>query len=107
MTNTMIILLHSADLMEQGILQGTGEYITVEDKEGNEIEIEVPEPIHTFARWKAMGYKVKKGEHAVAKFPIWKQVKAKKKAEDEEEKKDRMIMKMSHFFKASQVEKVG
>ena len=107
MTNTMIILLHSADLMEQGILHGTWEYITVEDKEGNEIEMEVPEPIHTFARWKAMGYKVKKGEHAIAKFPIWKMSKGKKKADDDEEQKGRMFLKMSHFFKTSQVEKVG
>lgn len=107
MTNQQIILTNSIVLMKQGILQGTGQFIKMEDAEGNEKQFEIPEPIHTFARWKAMGYKVKKGEHAIAKFPIWKQVKAKKKAEDEEEKKDRMIMKMSHFFKASQVEKVG
>ena len=111
MTNAMIILLESVDLMEQGILQGTGEFITVEDAEGNEKQLEIPEPIHTFAMWKSMGYKVKKGEHAIAKFPIWKMGKAKKKADGEEEQKgkqkQRMFLKTSHFFKASQVEKVG
>lgn len=107
MTNAMIILLESVDLMEQGILQGTGEFITVEDAEGNEKQLEIPEPIHTFAMWKSMGYKVKKGEHAIAKFPIWKMSKGKKKTDDDEEQKGRMFLKTSHFFKASQVEKVG
>lgn len=107
MTNQQIIMMESVTLMEHGILQGTGEFITIEDAEGNEKQLEIPEPIHTFAMWKSMGYKVKKGEHAIAKFPIWKMSKAKKKADDDEEQKGRMFLKTSHFFKASQVEKVG
>ena len=106
MTNQQIILTNSIALMKQGILQGTGQFIKMEDAEGNEKQFEIPEPIHTFAMWKAMGYKVKKGEHAIAKFPIWKMAKTKKKADDEEEKQ-KMFLKTSHFFKASQVEKVG
>lgn len=107
MTNQQIIMMQSVTLMEQGVLQGTGQFIKVEDAEGNEKQLEIPEPIHTFAMWKSMGYRVKKGEHAIAKFPIWKMGKSKKKADDEEEQKGRMFLKTSHFFKASQVEKVG
>ena len=107
MTNQQIIFTNSIALMKQGILQGTGQFIKMEDAEGNEKQFEIPEPIHTFAMWKSMGYKVKKGEHAIAKFPVWKMSKGKKNADDDEEQKGMMFLKMSHFFKASQVEKVG
>ncbi len=61
------------------------------------------EELHTFQRWKALGYSVKKGEHAVAKFPIWK-MGTKKDDDGEEETTGRMFMKTSAFFKTSQVE---
>ncbi len=32
----------------------------------------ITEEIHTFRRWKSMGYSVKKGEKSTIKFPIWK-----------------------------------
>ena len=74
-----------------------------------EKEVELPEDIHTFAGWKALGYSVKKGEKAVSKFPIWKYVKAKaSEAEDanaDGEASGHCIMKVAAFFSASQVQR--
>lgn len=101
MTNATIILNESLHLMESGILAGSGEFITTETGE----EIELPEAIHTFNYWKQAGFKVKKGEHAIAKFPIWKHtIKKVEDPEGNEEEKSRMFMKVSAFFKFSQVE---
>lgn len=36
MKNEEIILNARLDLMEQGIIKGTGEYITIQDEDGNE-----------------------------------------------------------------------
>lgn len=67
--------------------------------------IKPEEEIHTFQRWKALGYSVKKGEHAIAKFPIWKM--GTKKDEDGEEKTTgRMFLKTSAFFSSRQVEPI-
>lgn len=68
----------------------------------HEGKMQPDEEIHTFQRWKALGYSVKKGEHAVAKFPIWKM--GTKKTEDGEETTGRMFMKNSAFFSTRQVE---
>lgn len=107
MTNAMIILNESVRLMEEGVLEGTGQFIEVEDKDGVKEKLELPEEIHTFAAWKAKGYKVKKGEHAIATFPIWKYTNKTVKTEDgEEEKKENMFLKVSAFFKRSQVERM-
>lgn len=108
MTNAMIILMESVKLMEDGIIQGTGEKITVQDAEGNKKELELPEAIHTYQKWKAMGYQVKKGSKAVAQFPIWKYTSAKKKDETEEEaqQEGHCFLKLSSFFTAKQVEKI-
>lgn len=59
----------------------------------------IMEEVHTFQRWKAMGYMVKKGEKAVFKTTIWKAVPKK-----DEENEVKMFMKSSAFFKASQVQ---
>lgn len=59
------------------------------------------EEIHTFAMWKAMGYNIKKGEKAVAKFPIWKFT---SKETEDGDTDNRMFMKMSCFFSTRQVE---
>lgn len=111
MTNVEIILQNSIFLMEQGLLKPTAQKIKYKNEEGKECETFVPEPIHTFQTWKALGYSVKKGEHAVAKFPIWKPVskKGKKQEEDGEEQKQNsyMIMKTAFFFTAEQVEKLA
>ena len=55
MTNQMIIFTASVQLMEQGILQGSGHKVTVQGTDG-EIELEAPEAIHTYQRWKELGY---------------------------------------------------
>ena len=120
MTNAMIILNESVKLMEEGVLGGTGVFMEVEDADGNKKELEMPEEIHTFAVWKSMGYSVKKGEHAIAKFPIWKytakmldtntgNAETDKMNEEINNQggKTNMFMKVAAFFKYSQVEKIA
>ena len=72
MTNAMIILDESVRLMNEGVLAGTGEFVTIENEDGTKRQLEMPEAIHTFNGWKERGYAVKKGEKAIAKFTIWK-----------------------------------
>lgn len=106
MTNAMIILGESVRLMEEGILEGTGQFVEIKNEDGSVTKLELPEEIHTFAAWKSMGYKVKKGEHAIASFPIWKYTnKTVENENGEEEKKENMFLKVSAFFRRSQVEK--
>lgn len=64
----------------------------------------ITEEAHTFARWKQMGYIVRKGEHAAFKATIWKAKERKVKVEDEEKTDLSMFMKTAHFFTRSQVE---
>ena len=59
----------------------------------------ITEEVHTFQRWKAKGFMVKKGEKAVFKTTIWKAVPKK-----DEENEVKMFMKSSAFFMASQVQ---
>jgi len=67
----------------------------------------IEEECHTFAKWKQLGYRVRKGEHAAFKTRIWKGGRQKVVDEDGEEKEaQRMFMKMAHFFTASQVDEV-
>lgn len=110
MTNEMIVLWESVKLMEQGILQGTGDKVLVKDKNGEQKELEMPEEIHTFARWKELGFMVQKGEHAVAKFPIWKHSGAKTETLPMQDGNDveyidsgKMFLKTAAFFTRGQV----
>ena len=111
MTNAMIIFVESQKLAEAGKIKYTGRTFKGTNVLGEEVEIKETEAIHTFATWKSMGYKVKKGQHAVASFPIWKHV-AKKdtiELEDGSEKdvdKSKMFMKVAAFFTAEQVEEI-
>jgi len=112
MTNDQIILNNRIFLMEEGVLKGTGEIFLYEDESGKR-EIEIPEEIHTFQVWKDLGYMVKKGEHSIARFPIWhkagKNMRDKKDDEDVDEedlKRRKFYMKTAFFFKADQVEKM-
>lgn len=82
--NEVLIAMQEAELIRAGLMSAD-------------------EELHTFQRWKAMGYSVKKGEHAIAKFPVWK-MGTKKDDDGEEETTGRMFMKTSAFFKTSQVE---
>ncbi len=67
-------------------------------------KITVDEDIHTFQHWKNLGFSVRKGEKAVAKFPIWKMGTRKNKETKEEEETGHLFMKVSAFFSSSQVE---
>lgn len=108
MTNRMIILLESIKLMEVGILSTTGQKIVVTDASGEKKELEVPEEIHTYQRWKSLGYQVKRGQKAIVQFPIWKYTSRKTKDMSEEEAQESgyCFMKLSSFFKSDQVEKI-
>ena len=66
-------------------------------------------PIHTYAKWKQLGYQVKKGEKSEHRIVIWKSCKGKKQDEESAEiiETSRMIMKESCFFTIAQVEKIG
>ena len=89
MTNVEIIMGNTAMLIADGVL-------------GEE------DVIHTYAHWKSLGFQVKRGEHAIAKFPIWKYTKGKKKEMSEEEAQARgyCFMKNSAWFSNKQVEPI-
>lgn len=103
MTNEQIIWSRRVQLAENGTIGYTGRMLTYIDASGAETKVAEPEPLHTFQAWKEMGYAVKKGEHAVAAFPIWKHTVKEKEGADPEAK---MFMKTSHFFTMKQVEKI-
>lgn len=99
--------------MQEGILHGSGRFISLADESGTEKTIELPETIHTFAAWKQAGYAVKKGEHAIASFPVWKYSERSRNGENQPEESEsddqptsRMFMKKAFFFRACQVEKI-
>lgn len=106
MTNEMIIFNNRVELMNEGILSGTGNTITVENEDGEKIELEEPEEIHTYAGWKALNRQVKKGEKSIATFMIWKHTTKKKKAEDEEDQ-EAMFMTKAFFFTEAQTEAIA
>lgn len=108
MTNAAIILDESVRLMNDGILKGTGRFFDVVNEDGITKKLEIPEEIHTFNAWKQRGFIVRKGEHAVASFPIWNYV-TRKNANDEPLEAEEAAngfcrMKLSHFFSVRQVE---
>ena len=86
MTNTEIVAFAWGQLVGSGV-------------------ISAEEEIHTFAKWKSLGYSVKKGEKAITKLTIWKHT-SKVNAETQEEE-TAMFMKKAHFFSTSQVEKIA
>ena len=105
-TNGEIILRESLELMKQGILKPTGRVLVQELPDGSKIEIQEPEPIHTYNGWKDRGYQVKKGEHAKASFSIWK-YSGKKDEETGEDIQGKCFQKKSFWFTFDQVEKVS
>ena len=110
MTNAQIIFQNRIFLMQEGLIKGTDEKITIQSEDGEQ-QIQMPEEIHTYNAWKALGYQVQKGEHAIAKFPIWK-YKANKKQQDDEAGEDeqpqtgKMFKKVAFFFTIDQVKKI-
>ena len=113
MTNTMIILMEACRLMEEGVIGTTGRSFEIEDANGNKKTIMEPEPIHTYAVWKSLGYQVKRGEKNIASINIWKAGKGKQSAEADEGDQDgetsrlRMFRKTAYFFKQSQCELIA
>jgi antirestriction protein ArdC len=61
-------------------------------------------PLHTFAAWKAMGYTVKKGEHAALIAYLWKYTTKQNKENGENETK--VIRTKAFLFKPEQVQKI-
>lgn len=108
MTNAAIIFNESVRLMNEGILSGTGRFVEVENEDGTKERLELPEEIHTFNAWRQRGFCVKKGEHAVASFSIWKYIKGKSADEQPDEEQSEQSgycrLKLSHFFTAAQVQ---
>ena len=110
MTNAQIIQIESFKLMEAGILEGSGVYGQTLDGK----IVELPEEIHTYQSWKALGYQVQRGQKAIAQFPIWKYIGGQKNQKVDEVREDADVsehkaycrMVTSSFFKSSQVEKI-
>lgn len=68
----------------------------------------ITEPVHTFAKWKALGYVVKQGEHALFETRLWKHT-SKTKHDDEtgeDVEKENMYMTKAFLFGESQVKKI-
>ena len=110
MTNAMIVMLEQVKLVEAGVLKYTCRMIKgINLMTGEPAEIPEIQPIHTYATWKQLGYQVKKGEKAVAKFPIWKYTTGKKKQETEEEAQENghCFMKTAAWFTDEQVEAIS
>lgn len=110
MTNQDIILRQRLCLMDKGVIGTTGKKITLEDEAGEEREVLEPAVIHTYAGWKALGYRVKRGEHACASFPIWRHRKAGKKKDkitgEISDTSETMFLTNANFFSERQVEKI-
>ena len=103
MKNEITIMEHQEVLAKEGKIKYTGRVLKFKTPAGETIKYRETEQIHTFAEWKSNGYKIIKGQKAVAKFPIW--VPTKKKTE-EDRIEIRFWLKNSAWFSESQVEKI-
>ncbi len=110
MTNQQIIFNEAIKLMEDGIIGSTGKTMEIEYEDGSKHTINEPEPIHTFAGWKNMGYQVIRGQKAIASFPIWKHCPAGQKVDpktgETTDVNEKMFMVTAYFFKRDQVERI-
>lgn len=101
MCNEEIIYRAKQALAEQGIIG-----------HGPQYGIDQLEPIHTFQVWKDMGFSVKRGQHAVAKFSIWKYTGERRRTDSEgnevvvADPDGHCFLKESHFFALRQVERI-
>ena len=104
-TNAEIIFNVQMQLVAQGKIGTTGRVLTVQTQDG-EKQLPEPEAIHTFKGWEERGFKVRKGEHAVAKFGIWKYSGKHEEGDEGQQVEGRgyCFLKQSHFFAAHQVE---
>lgn len=114
MTNNQIIFSMEQQLAEEGKIKYTGRVMKATTPEGEEIEIKETESLHTYKEWQSLGFQVKKGQKAIAKFTIWnftnKPSKAVREAAEKEGKEvtttGHYYMKESSFFSDSQVEPI-
>ena len=107
MTNAQIIFTESCRLMQEGVIGTTGRMVTIEMADGTETRVMEPEAIHTYNGWKARGYQVRRGEHRIAEFFIWKAGSAGKSDDESNEPElSRMFWKKAFFFKASQCDEI-
>ena len=76
----------------------------------------IQEEVHTFQKWKSLGYQVKRGEKALFQTNLWKMSKRKQKENNEnetdnndKEKKNNnyFFMAKSSLFGRSQVEPIA
>lgn len=110
--NETIILAARFDLMDRGIIGRTGRKIPIETETGT-IFVDEPEELHTFEAWKAAGFNVKKGQHAISRISIWKHTGPKNVSvpmedgtQKEFEDKGHFFKKQACFFARSQVERI-
>ena len=88
MTNVEIVSMAWAELVGSGVISES-------------------EEIHTFAKWRELGYTVKRGEKCIVKLTIWKHTAKEKTLDNGETVTDaRMFLKTAAFFSTSQVEKI-
>ena len=108
MTNAMIILLESSKLMEQGKLKGSGQFVEIETENGNK-KLEMPEEIHTYAKWRELGYQVRRGEKSEIKIRVWKYRGRVQTDEEsgEEVQTGSCFMKLASFFTMAQVDAIA
>ena len=61
----------------------------------------IEEEVHTFAKWKSLGYQVKRGEKALFQTMLWKMKKGKKQDDNNEEQQDdKEVKEYNNFFMA-------
>jgi len=109
MTNAQIIFNASVQLMNDGVIKGTGRVFEFTDDAGNVQTLEEPEALHTYATWQELGRQVKRGEKCRAKIQIWKYCAGKKTDESKTEIEadadgGKCIMKTAFFFTFDQTE---
>lgn len=70
----------------------------------------ITEEAHTYNHWRALGYQVRKGEHAAFKTTIWKYADGKPASDTDDGANEtsggRMFMKSAYFFTRSQVDPI-
>lgn len=76
--------------------------------ESYKIEHDITCPLHTYLKWKQLGYQVKKGQKSEHKITIWKSTtkKTRNKETGLEEVSNKMILTTACFFTIEQVEAI-
>ena len=104
MTNAQIVMNNALELLDRGILKPSGRMFVQVMPDGSQMEIPEPEVIHTYSGWKHRGFQVRKGQRAVARFPIWHH--SGKVDEETGIESGACYQKMASWFTAEQVERV-